>query len=55
MLPLLERAFVIKSKNIRVFADFDARETTLRLEARASVAVWQLVRLGAIFLWKMVM
>ncbi len=54
VLPLLERAFVIKSKNIRVFADFDAREITLRLEARASVAVWQLVRLGAIFLWKMV-
>lgn len=54
ILPLLERTFVIKKKKIRVFADFNARETTLQCEACASVAVWQLVRLGVIFLWKMV-
>lgn len=52
ILPVLENNFKIKKKQIRVNADFESHETTATLCARMSVAVWQIVRLGVVFLWQ---
>lgn len=52
ILPILENNFKIKKKQIRVNADFESHETTVIFCARMSIAVWQIVRLGACFLWQ---
>lgn len=50
LLPVLENNFKIKKKDIEVNADFDATETTAVLLAKVSIAVWQILYLGCIFI-----
>ena len=48
----LEYPINIKKKDIRVNADFEEKEILVRFEAKVSIAIWQVLQLGIIFVWR---
>lgn len=50
LLPVLENNFKIKKKDIEVNADFEEPETLATLSAKVSIAIWQILYLGIIFI-----
>lgn len=50
LLPVLENNFKIKKKDIEVNADFESTEALAILSAKVSIAIWQILYLGIIFI-----
>ncbi len=51
LLPIMENNFKIRKKDIEVNADFEITESIAKLAARISIAVWQVIILGFVFVF----
>jgi len=50
LVPPIEENFNIRRKDINVNADFEAKEILVSIDAKVSVAIWQLITLGLNFI-----
>ena len=52
IIPPIENNFNIRKKDIRVNADFEEKEILVSFDAKVSIAIWQILQLGIIFVWR---
>ncbi len=54
VLPLLERIFVIKSKNIRITADFNRTTPVILFDMAISIPIWRVFKIGTLFMFEFI-
>lgn len=54
VLPLLERIFVIKKKNIRIQADFNRTSPVIAFDMALSIPIWRIFKTGTLFAFQVI-